>query len=126
MKNSSIFRVTLGTYGGFGRLSFILKNGKKGLGFEDTSLTFFLRSSISFEIFFNSLATLSRSSGFFLEGLFNSKGFFPVNLVSSNVGWIYKEINCFLITLTSSKLWAKETLPAHLRNMHIDGSNTKL
>jgi hypothetical protein len=86
MPNLSIFRVSCGTSGGLGGLSFLLKNGRKGLGLEGPSPTFFLRSTTLFDNFLTNLTTLSRYLGSFLGGLVNNKGFFPTDLVSSDEG----------------------------------------
>jgi hypothetical protein len=125
-KRSSRFKVRHGTFGGFGGLSFLLKNGWKGLGLEDPSTTFFLRSTTLFDSFLNNLTMLSRYLGCFLGGLVNSNGFFPADLVSSDAGWLSKEINSFSTTLSTSKFWAKVTLSVHLMNMTIKGSNAEV
>ena len=126
MPNSFIFKVRDGNSIGFYTFSFVLKNGWKGLGFEGPYPVFFLWSTTSFEILFTSLTTLSIYLGSFLGDLVKSKGFFLAYLVSLDAGWLSKERSSFLTSLASSKSWDKDTLPAHLSNMSIEGSNIEV
>jgi hypothetical protein len=86
MPKLSRFNVSCGTSGGFGGLALLLKNGWKALGLEAPSPTFFLRSTTSFDSFLTYLTTVFRSLGSFSRGFVNNKGFFPVDLISSDEG----------------------------------------